>query len=87
MFAKIKKIVQSVKNEVTNDKKGFIQLKCLLSFYVDAQKFLKAVLYSMDDSLYPSYCENARSEIIKIFVKSKVVSKINDNASHLPCFK
>ena len=72
----------------TNDKKGFIQLKCLSSCYVSARKFSKAVLSSMHDSFHPSHLGNARrSEIMIQFLTSKVISKINDNAFCLPCFK
>ena len=42
----------------------------------------------MYDSAHLFHFGNARrNQIIKRFITSKVVSKINDNASCLPCFK
>ena len=42
----------------------------------------------MYGSAYPSYFGNdRRSKIMKGFVTSKVISKINDNASCLPYFE
>ena len=42
----------------------------------------------MYGSAYPSHFENARrSQTMKQFVISKAISKINDDASCLPCFK
>ena len=42
----------------------------------------------MYGSAYSSHLGNARgNQIMKRFVISKVISKINDNASCLPCFK
>ena len=50
-------------------------------------KFLKAVLFSMYGCAYPSHFANSRrNQIVKRFVTSKAISKINDNASCLPCF-
>ena len=47
-------------------------------------KILKAVLLSTYGSAYPSHFGNAsRNQIMKQFVTSKVVHKINDKAS---CF-
>ena len=41
----------------------------------------------MHGSAYPSHFENARrNQVMKRFVTSKVISRINDNASCLPCF-
>ena len=55
---------------------------------VGARKFLIAVLSSMCGSFYPSHFGNARrSEKIKRLVTSKVINKINDNASCLLWFK
>ena len=42
----------------------------------------------MCGSAYPPQFENARrSEIMKQFVTSKVIRKINDDAAFLVCFK
>ena len=72
----------------TNVKKGFIKLNGVSSSYQGNRNFLKAILLSMYDSAYPPHYKNARrSEIMKWFVTSKVVSKINANASCLPCLK
>ena len=70
----------------TNDKKDFIQLNGLSSDYKGTRKFLKAILLSMYGSAYPPHFGNARrSEIMKQYVSSKVMGKLN--AFCLPCFK
>ena len=66
----------------------FFQLSGFLSGYKGIRKFLKAVSMSMYGFAYPPYFGNARrNEIMKRFVTSKVINKINDNAFCLPCFK
>ena len=74
-------------NAGTNNKKDLIKLNRLSSGYKSTGKFLKAILLLMYGSAYPSHFGNARSEIMKQFVTSKVIGEINDNASCLPCLK
>ena len=62
------------------------------SCYKGIWKNLKAVLLSMYGCVYPPHFGNGRrSEIMKRFLISKVISKISDNVScyHYPnaCFK
>lgn len=73
----------------TNDMRCFIQLNGPPSGYKGTRKFLKTALLSMYGSSYPSHFRNpTRSELMKLFVTSKVINKINENdASCLPCFK
>lgn len=72
----------------TNDKRVFIQLNGPPSGYKGTRRFLKAALLSMYGSAYPSHFRNpTRSEMMKRYITSKVISKINENASCLPCFK
>ena len=60
----------------------------LPSGYKCTQSFLKATLYSAHGSAYHFRFRNpTRSEMIKRFVTSKIISKVNDNASCLVCFK
>ena len=66
----------------------YSQLNGLSSGYKGTLKFLKAVLFSMHNSAYPSYFGYARrNQIMKRFVTLKVINIINDNASCLPRFK
>ena len=54
----------------------------------DIQSFLKVALQSMYGTAYSFHFKNpTRSEIMKRFVTSKVISKVTDNASCLLCFK
>ena len=83
-------------NVVPNYKKGFIQLNGVNhqvnneeliimeepSASKGTRKFLKAVLLPMLDSAYPPHIGNARrSEIMKQFVTSKIISKISDETT------
>ena len=62
-----KEVVRTDEEVVTNHKKSFfIQLNRLSSDYKGSLKFLKAVLFSMYGSAYPSHFGNARrNQIIK----------------------
>ena len=76
-----------MKKLATNHKKGVILLNRLSWGYKGNLKFLKAVLFSMYGFAYPSHFGNARrNQIMKRFVTSEVISKINDNASCLLYF-
>ena len=76
-----KKIVRTDEKVDSEDKKGFIQLNGLSSGFKGTWKFLKAVLLPMYGSAYPSHFRNfTRSEMMKQFVTSKVIGKINVNA-------
>ena len=56
--------------------------------YKGILKFLKVVLFSMNDSAYLFHFGNARkNQIMKWFITSKIIRKINDNESYLPYFK
>ena len=58
------------------------------SGYKGIWMFLKAVLLSMHGSAYPPYFgKSRRSQIMKRFVTSKIISRINDNAPCLSCLK
>ena len=67
----------------TNDK-GFIQLYGISSGYKVSRKILNAVLLSTYGTYLPHFGNSKRCEIMKGFVTSTVISKIN--ASDLPCF-
>ena len=67
---------------------GFIQLNGFAFGYKDTQSSLKAALLSMYGFAYPLHFRNPkRNEIMKRFVASTIISKIDDNASCLPGFK
>ena len=66
----------------TNDKRDFIQNNGALSGYKGTRRSLKAIL-SLYGSAYPFYFRNpARSGMMKLFIISKVISKIYD---HVTC--
>ena len=75
------KVVQTDENVGTNDKKDFIQLNGLSLGYKGTLKFLKAVILFMYGFVYPSLFRSARrNQIMKRFVTSNFISKINDNS-------
>lgn len=72
----------------TNDKRTFIQINGPPSGYKNTRKFIKAGLISMFGVNYAANFSNThRNKIMKNFVTSKVVNKVNTEAKCLPCFK
>ena len=73
----------------TNEKRIFIQLNGFPFGYKGTRSFSKAALLPMYGSAYPFYLRNStRNVIIKTFITSKIISKVNGSASScLLCFK
>ena len=65
----------------TNDKRVFVQINESPSGYKGTRKFLKATLSSMYGSEYFFHFRYLKCEMMKRFITSKVVNKINANAS------
>ena len=73
---------------ITNMYERFYSTEWSPTGYKRVWMFLEGTLYSMYGFTYPFHFRNStRSEMMKRFVTSKIISKINDNASCLQCFK
>ena len=70
-----------------NVRKGLIQLNGPHQARKMPKSFLNVALLSMHGSAYNSHFGNpTRREVLKRIIISKVLSKVDDNASSLPCF-